>query len=84
MKLRENFITHAVNEQRFLFRVDSGNTLLLLNDTAAFIVDCLKEDVTESEIVGRVLKEYGISKEVAEPAVSRILSQLLEYGALES
>lgn len=83
MKLKENFITCSPGGQHFLVQVGSGNALLQLNDTAAFIVDCLKEDVSEAEIVTRILEKYGISQAVADPAVSRVLTQLVELGALE-
>ena len=83
MKLKENFITNVLCGQHFLVQVGSGNTILQLNNTAAFIVECLQEDVTEAEIVNRVLEKYDISKDVAEPAVSRILAQLQEYTALQ-
>lgn len=83
MKLKENFITHTIGGQHFLLRVDSSSTLLQLNETAAFIVDQLKENVSEDEIVRRILDNYGISDTVAKPAVSRVIAQLLEYDALQ-
>lgn len=83
MKLKENFITHTIGGQHFLLQVDSSSTLLQLNETAAFIVEQLKENVSENEIVCRILDNYGISDTVAKPAVSRVIAQLLEYDALQ-
>jgi acyl dehydratase len=52
------------------------------NETAAFIVDCLKKETSESEIVNALLLEYEVPREVAEQDVHTILEKLSSIGAL--
>ncbi len=62
MKLRCNYKTVELDGKIVavpLSNAGSDNTVMLrMNDTAAFILDCLKNDTTENDIVEKVLKEY--------------------------
>ena len=53
MKLKDGFITHETDGEQIM--VSAGNVkfsgLVRSNRTAAFIVDCLKSETSETEII---------------------------------
>ena len=85
MKLNDNFITHDTNAEQIM--VSTGdvafNGLVRNNKTAAFIVDCLKEETTKDKIVEKMLEKYEVSRDVLEADVEKILNQMREIGALD-
>ena len=87
MKLRDGFITRTIRGTQMMVAVDGNGAdfhgLVRSNETAAFIVDCLKRDTTEEEIVGRMLEEYAVSRETARRDVRAILEKLDSIGAIE-
>lgn len=52
MKLKDTYITHDSDGEQILLDTSSSFAGLIRNNkTAAFIVECLKEDTTEEKIV---------------------------------
>ena len=92
MKLKDGFITRTVQGTQMMVAVDGSaanfHGLVRSNETAAFIVDCLKSDTTEEQIVDRLLGErmgeYNVSREVAQRDVHAILEQLYGIGAIQA
>lgn len=62
MKLKYEFETVELDGEIMAVPVgdsaDGLHAILRLNETASFILDCLREDVTEDEIVEKVKSEY--------------------------
>lgn len=84
MKLRKNFITHRVGEEQLMLDVSGKfNGIVTNNDTAAFIVDCLKEEVSISDIVKKITEEYDVLAERAEKDVITIIKKLREINAID-
>lgn len=85
MKLKNGFITHEMGEQQIM--VASGdasfNGLVRSNKTAAFIVDCLKEETTKEEIISAMTAKFDAPKDVIEKDVETILDKLRSIGALD-
>lgn len=85
MKLKEGFITHETDGEQIM--VSAGNTkfsgLVRSNRTAAFIVDCLKADTTEDEIISKMLKKYNASKDVISADVKSVLNTLRSISAID-
>lgn len=85
MKLKDGFITHETDGEQVM--VGAGSTgfsgLVRSNRTAAFIVDCLKEDTTPGSIADRMEKLYDAPRETIEEDIRRILGKLREIGALD-
>ena len=53
------------------------------NETAAFIVECLKTDTTPSEIVDKILDEYdGVDRATVTKDVSAIIEKLRSINAI--
>lgn len=87
MKLKEGFITHTLQGQQMMVAAGPAAKLfrgvVRANETAAFIIDCLKAETTEHEIVRKLCEEYDVSNERASAGVRKVLEQLREIGAIE-
>ena len=85
MKLKADFITQDIDDARFL--VPTGAVafqgVVRGNKTAAFIVDCLKEETTEAAIVDKMCAKYDAPRETIAADVKEILDTLRGIHALE-
>lgn len=85
MKLKNDFITQDIDDTQFLVPLghESFNGIVRSNETAAFIVNCLKEETTPERIVDAMCKEYAAPRDVIAADVNRILETLRGIHALE-
>ena len=84
MKLKDTYITHdSDGEQIFFFFCSSFAGLIRNNKTAAFIVECLKEDTTKEKIVEAMFEKYDAPKDVLAKDVSEVIEKLRKVGALD-
>lgn len=86
MKLNSGFLTHTVKGEHYI--ISSGETqfkgIVKNNETAAFIVDCLRSDTTESAVADKVMNEYkDADRSVVERDVADIIGKLRSIGAIE-
>ncbi len=85
MKLKEGFITHESDGEQIM--VAAGEVrfsgMVRSNKTAAFIVDCLKEETAKEQIVEKLVAAYDAPKEVIEKDVQKTLDSLRSIGALD-
>lgn len=84
MKLSEAFITHESAGEHITVTTGSEtfNGLVRSNKTAGFIVECLKEDVSQEEIVEKMLEKYDAPREVISKDVKMVLDTLRKIGAI--
>lgn len=85
MKLDPRFLTHETRGEHYI--ISSNDTrfkgIVKNNETAAFIVECLKEDTTESAVVDKLLAEYtDVDRQTVESDVADIISKLRSIGAI--
>ena len=84
MRLKDTFITHDSDGEQVLNDVTSSFAgLVRSNKTAAFIVECLKKDTTEEQIVEVMYEKYDAPKEVLQKDVESIVEKLRGIGAIE-
>ena len=85
MKLKDGFVTHMYDDTQVLIGTEkvSFKGIVNSNRTAAFIVDCLKTDTTESQIVEKMLKKYDVNRAVVEKDVHLIIQKLRGIGAID-
>ena len=85
MKLRSGFITQDIDDTQFLVPIGDGkfSGVVRSNKTAAYIVDCLKEETTEEAIVDALCNKYDAPREVIVEDVKEILANLRKIDALE-
>lgn len=83
MKLKENFVTHDMDNEQVMVDVSGDfSGLVKSNRTAAFVVEFLKEEHTREEIIEAMYDKYEAPKEVIEKDVDQLLQKLADIGAL--
>lgn len=85
MKIKNIFSVETIGEEQFMVCLDSDvlSGMVKLNETAAFIVRCLKEDTTIEEIAQKMSLEYEVNVEDAAIGVAQIVEQLKSINAIE-
>ena len=84
MKLKETYITHDSDGEQILLDTSSSFAgLIRSNKTAAFIVECLKEETTQEKIVEAMFEKYDAPKDVLAKDVSEVIGKLRKVGALD-
>ena len=85
MKLKSGYITQDIDDTQFLVPVGDGTFggVIRSNKTAAFIVNCLKEETTEEEIVDALCAKYDAPDEVIASDVREVIEKLRMIDALE-
>ena len=85
MKLDPRFLTHATKGGHYLVAMGDVKFkgIVKNNNTAAFIVECLKQDVTEKAIVEKLMEEYPkADPEIVSRDVGNIIGKLRSIGAI--
>ena len=87
MKLKSGYFTTEYQGRQLLLASGAAAAgfqgVVRSNETAAFIVDRLKTETTEAEIVAALLEVYDVAPEIAARDVRRIVDKLNGIGALE-
>ena len=87
MKLKDGFITHNTGDENLLVATGeagkSFNGIVRNNETAAFIAELLKKEITEDEIVKKILEEYDGDEKTARKDVKKLLDTFKREGFLE-
>ncbi len=85
MKLKPDFITQDIDDTRYLISVgaESFQGIVRSNRTAAFIVDCLREETTQDAIVDKMCARYDAPRETVCADVKEILDTLRSINALD-
>lgn len=86
MKLKDGFITHDSDGEQIMVAVGDAaaqfHGLVRSNQTAAFIIDCLKQENTEEQIVDAVLEQFDASREMVTRDVHQMIANLKQIGAI--
>ena len=84
MKLKDTYITHESDGEQILLDTSSSFAGLIRNNkTAAFIVECLKEETTKEKIVEAMFEKYDAPMEILAKDVSDVIEKLRKVGALD-
>lgn len=87
MKLKDGFITYNTGDENLLVATGeagkSFNGIVRNNETAAFIAELLKNEITEDEIVKRILEEYDADEKTVRKDVKKLLDIFDKEGFLE-
>ena len=86
MRLKKEFETVNLDNHVIAVPVgedaDSYHGVLRMNDTALYIFNLLREDVTVEEIVGKLTERYDASPETIRSDVENYINQFVERGIL--
>lgn len=84
MKLKSDFVTHENGSEQIM--ISAGGTfsgLVRSNETAAFIVNMLKEETTEEKIVDSMASRYDAPRDVIATDVKKVIDILRGIGAID-
>lgn len=82
MKLKDTFITQESDGEQIMVSV-GGSCFVRSNATAAFIINCLKEETTKEAIADAMCAVYEAPREQIEGGIEKILGQLRSIDALD-
>ena len=87
MKLRKGFVTYNTDGKQLMVAAGPASKLfhgmVKSNETAAFIVDHLKEETTLDGIVDAMTDTYDVSRDIAERDAKMIVDKLRSIGAID-
>lgn len=85
MKLKEQMITHSMDDSQIMVSTDKDvfSGIVTSNETAAFIVDQLKQDTTPEVIKQAMMEKYDAPAEVISRDVDNILNKFRSLGIIE-
>lgn len=87
MKLRKGFITYETDGEQIMVAAGSASDMfrgmVRSNATAAYIIDCLKTEITRDELVDRMCERYEAPRDVIARDVDAVLVSLRKIGALD-
>jgi hypothetical protein len=87
MKLHDGFITYTTGAEQIMVAAGTASEvfrgMVRSNATAAFIIDCLKEEITREELGEKLVARYDAPREIILRDLDRILDSLRKIGALD-
>ena len=84
MKLKDNFVTQEIGGKQIMVSANGDfSGMLRSNETAAFIIDCLKTETTQEAILDSMCLKYDAPREVMAVGVNKVLENLRKIGALD-
>ena len=88
MKLKEEYILYNSSPDELIAvatgdEAENFNGLLRANKTAGEIMEFLKEDLSENELVSKLLEKYDASEQEVRKDLAEILETLRSVGAIE-
>ena len=88
MKIKNGFVLEKVGDSWLAVAVGElatqVNALIKLNGSGAFLWELIaKEDLTESEMVDRLLAEYDVDREIAERDIASFVATLVKGGIID-
>ena len=87
MKIKEGFILHKIADSYHVIAVGKAvktfNGIINLNATGAFLWQKLEKGATNEQLVGELMKEYGIDETTAKSDVGKFTEGLKEAKLVE-
>ena len=85
MRLKKEFITQEIDGAQFLVPLgtEGFQGVVRGNKTAAFVVNCLKEETTEEKIVDAMCAKYEAPRDQIAADVEKALAILRKINAVE-
>ena len=85
MKLNDRFVKHTLDGQTVLVPVSGApfHGLIQGNKSVGVILDCLRSDTTEEEIVDNMCARFRGDREIIAADVADVIGQLKAIGAID-
>lgn len=79
---KSDCIVHIIAGETILFKTMNGivdnNSAIVLNETGAFLWNCLQEKTTKEELTARLCAKYGIEREIATTDTEAFLEKCIK------
>ena len=87
MKLHDGFITYTSGSEQIMVAAGSASAvfrgMVRSNDTAAYIIDSLKVEISREELLEKLVARYDAPREIIGRDLDMILLNLRKIGALD-
>ena len=87
MKLHNGFITYNSGSEQIMVAAGAASDvfrgMVRSNETAAFIIDCLAQDITLDALTDKLCQRYDAPREIIVRDLQRVLDTLRKIGALD-
>ena len=87
MKLKKGFCTQTISDGQVMVPTAEADTdfrgIVRNNETAAFVVDLLKNDTTEEKIFDALKSEYDGDEDKMRSDLRTVLNKLREINAID-
>ena len=87
MKLRNGFITYNSGSEQIMVAAGAASDvfrgMVRSNATAAFIIDCLTQEITLEELTEKLTARYDAPREIIVRDLQKVLDTLRKIGALD-
>ena len=61
----------------------SFNGIITLNDTGVFLWECLRKEISASELLAELVNEFDVEPELARLDIQEFLDDALRFGLVE-
>ena len=87
MKLHDGFITYTTGAEQIMVAAGTASEvfrgMVRSNATAAFIIDCLGQEISREALADTLVARYDAPREIIERDLDNVLNTLLKIGALD-
>lgn len=85
MKLKNGFIVHNAGSETLLVPTGQAEFSGVVNGNTTFgyIMECLKNDITEQQIISDMKKKFDAEEGAIERDVKKAISELRKIGAID-
>lgn len=87
MKIKNGFAKRNIAGSEIVVPVGKTaaqfNGMITLNGSGGFFWDCLTSDITEEEMLQKVLNEYDVSEETAKQDIDKFINMLRENNLID-
>ncbi len=85
MKLKDAFISKRIQNDVIVVSTEKDifNGIVNANESAGFIIECLKADTTREEIIEKMIKKYDASVEIITADVDKVIESLRGINAID-
>ncbi len=80
-RINKKFIIQTAGDYTVIFDAEKS-FLYTLNETASYILFCLKRSWTEEKIQSKLMEEFAVDKKTVEVHVQECLNDLLKKGLI--
>ena len=87
MKLHDGFITYSTGGEQIMVAAGTASDvfrgMVRSNGTAAFIIDCLKTEISREDLLDKLCARYDAPREIIDRDLENVLNAMRKIGALD-